>query len=277
MLELGPPLVVDPERLLEQAPRWDSQRFRAANWAYRMLNMLRWNMSEAILEIAPVEWKKLPPERVQEKVRALNLAVANVLASMPYAIASLAGDIARLSPVPEEAEAATFALSGFVDAHISRDRVHRHNKALTSSEQLGFLPGSVREAWEERPPEEPIYRNPHKRGTNLVSRVETLLGKLGDEAAEKPENVSGRLDPQLDIPLAAQFSAREAAHRELNALKEKAVLAGYGLTEREDAVLELHEIEGYTHAEIADQRNISEGTSQADLKRALIKLRRAAG
>jgi chromatin segregation and condensation protein Rec8/ScpA/Scc1 (kleisin family) len=116
----------------------------------------------------------------------------------------------------KEAEAATFSFSGFVAEQISRDPGHRHNKALISSEQLDFLPGSVREAWEERPPEEPIYRNPRKRGTNLVSRVETLLAKLGDEAAEKPENVSGQLDPQLDISPTAQFSAREAAKRELD-------------------------------------------------------------
>jgi DNA-binding CsgD family transcriptional regulator len=196
---------------------------------------------------------------------------------MPHAIASMAGDIAHRSPWPEEAEAATFSLSGFVDAQISRDPVHRHNRALTLGQQLDFLAGSVLEAWEERPSEEPIYRNSDKRGTNLVSRVETLLGKLGDEAVEKPDNVSVRLDSQLDISSAAQFSAREAARRELDELKEKAALnPNTALTPLEDRVLKL-KLDGYTHAEIGAEEGFSEDKSQKALALAKTKLKWAAG
>jgi DNA-directed RNA polymerase specialized sigma24 family protein len=106
--------------------------------------------------------------------------------------------------------------------------------------------------------------------------VENKLSKLGDEAAEKPERVTVCFDPQLDIAPSEQFSEREAARRQVNALKEKAKLAGFGLTDREDEVLELHEIQGYTHAEIAMRLKLSEGTSQAALKMGMKKLRRAA-
>ena len=282
ILAFAPNPVVDPHRAFERfGSERHRDRLRAGCWSYTLYDGVRRHIQEAcsaVLAAEGIEELELPlPPLPPKTTQALNQAVLDILTDIPYGAAALAGDVARLSPVPKEAEAAAFALAGFVDAHISRSRSYRHNKALEHGGQLDSLPASAAQAWEERPPDEPIYRHPRKQGKNLISRVEGKLSGLGDESAEKPEQVAGHLDPQLDIPPPEQFSAREAAARQqLNALKEKAKLAGAGLTEREDWVLELHKIQGYTHAEIATLLKLSEGTSQAALKMGMKKLRRAA-
>jgi DNA-binding CsgD family transcriptional regulator len=113
--------------------------------------------------------------------RALNQTVVDVLARIPYGAVALAGDIMQLSPLPKENEAAAYALAGFINASLSGSKNRRRNHALSEDEQLDFLAGCVQLAWGERPPEEPIYHGTGDR--NLVSRVDGMLEKLGNEAA----------------------------------------------------------------------------------------------
>ncbi len=277
---LGPSPVVDPERFGTAAQRTRKQRdrFRAARWTYRLWNGIRWSMLETIESILPPEPKKLSPEQLREKARALNVEIARIEAQVPYAIPAMLGHYMR-SPDPEEAEAAAIGLAGIVDSFFSKTTHRKRNRALSETEQLDFLPGSVRLAWEEQPPEEYIY--PGTGETNFISRVEGMLAALGNEAdalddpdrkrrdadepVNRPQKLVRKLEylpredallerEELDAPRAAEvdLETREEAERQLAALRER-----YGMTPQQAAVWWLKEGQGKGYEEIAARLEIT--------------------
>jgi DNA-binding CsgD family transcriptional regulator len=254
----APNLPVDPHLAFERfGSERDRDRFRAGCWSYTLYNGTRWHIQEAcssVLSAEGVGELELPlPPLPLKTTRALNQAVVNVLDRVSHGTVALAGDIMQLSPLSKEAEAAAYALAGFVNASLSGSKNRRRNIALSKAEQLDFLAGCVKLAWEKRLPDEPIY---HGTGDNsLISRVDGMLEELGNEADALPkldDNVAkprravrdlGNMPPDEMLHLRepdadsidvhepgqremSEFEAREeAARQKLDALEQAAELS----------------------------------------------------
>jgi DNA-binding CsgD family transcriptional regulator len=165
-------------------------------------------------------------------------------------------------------------VAGWVGAHISLGKHQRVRDAL--GENTDGSPGAnfaklIEElvpatilAWDELQPGEPL--RPGRRETNLVSRVEGLLQKIGSEAAEKQQahiqfdEVTGH--DQSD-QLLEEFERMETL-RQLEQTTQ--------LTQLEAAVWQRAR-DGQANAEIAEELKISENSVSVHKSHAVKKLR----
>jgi len=143
-------------------------------------------------------------------------------------------------------------------------------EAISEEEMLEYLPATVLIAWDELETGEHFRPTPGKPGTNFLSRVETLLSRLGSEAAEKLGWIAREPLEEQNLPSAEQFMAREEAQQRLHKLREKA-----GLSQRQDLVLELT-LAGCMQSEISDRIDVSVRTVKRDFAEVRKKLKQAA-
>ncbi len=100
------------------------------------------------------------------------------------------------------------------------------------------------------------------------AKFSSWLVAIGARIAFHRLRESGRDDDELTSEIPSPADGGPANAIDL----ERAIAA---LPRNQRAVVVLHDIEGFTHSEIADQLNIAPGTSKATLSRARHALRRA--
>jgi DNA-binding CsgD family transcriptional regulator len=168
-------------------------------------------------------------------------------------------------------------VAGWVGSHISLDKHHRVREAL--SENTDGSPGAnfaklVEElvpttilAWDELQPGEPL--RPGSGKTNLVSRVERLLQKIGSEAAEKQKahlQFDDVAEHSQSDQLLEEFERMEETLRQLEQTTQ--------LTRLEVAVWQRAR-DGLENAEIAGELKISNNSVSVHKSNAVKKLREA--
>jgi hypothetical protein len=132
------------------------------------------------------------------------------------------------------------SLVGFVDSKLSNTAYRRRNRTLNRGEQSESLAASVRLAWEERLPEEPVY--PGTGENNLVSRVDKLLEMLGSEA----DGLS-KLDDNVDNPRRRVRTLTPLPPEEMDVTGQE----DQGIAEferRETLLQQLRQLEGWVEA-----------------------------
>src|SRR3954465_11733163 len=176
-----------------------------------------------------------------------------------------------LMPTPADGAAAERAIvvaaqRGADDAFSALVRIHQRRayaivRAIVLSHedaedavQEGFL--HAHRALDRFRPDQPfgawLYRIMANAALDLVRR------RKGRDADERPENVA--------IPFRDPAESGELRERLQEALTH--------LTDRQRAVIVLHDVEGFTHGEIGVMLGIPEGTARSDLHHARKELRR---
>ncbi len=171
---------------------------------------------------------------------------------------------------------ANFALSGFVATKISLKRNRRLGVALDAEGKkspaqalLERLPGTVRLAWADRTPGEPLAPRSHSRTASLISRVAHLLE--ADRPTSPGPTDSADEKSALEGHGEEHWAVREEARATLSTLANRA-----GLSPRETEVLALL-LQEEPQVKIAERLGLKEGTVNVLAARLREKLRRAAG
>lgn len=133
---------------------------------------------------------------------------------------------------------------------------------------LQELPGAMLEAWNARLAGEPL-RSTGNRDTNLVSRIDTLIGKTAK--SEREAELAETLSNDENDELLQDFELREDATRQLNALEEAA-----GLSPQQTKIWRCLRA-GKEVQEIAVELRISRNQVDVQKSNAVGKLKKAAG
>jgi hypothetical protein len=125
ILAFAPNPVVDQHQAFERCgSERDRDRFRAGCLSYTLYNGLRWHIQEAcsaVLSTEGIQELELPlPPLPSETTRALNQTVLEILDSIPYGIAALAGDLWRCLPCPKRPRLPRLRLPGLLTRTFNR-------------------------------------------------------------------------------------------------------------------------------------------------------------
>ncbi len=109
------------------------------------------------------------------------------------------------------------------------------------------------------------FRGESSLGT-WIGSIAVTVSLSGLRRVRKQEQRHSDLDPDLTAAATARSDPD---------LKQRLRMAVAGLAEHYRAVFVLHDVEGYTHEEIAEMLGLQTGTSKARLSRARARLREA--